>query len=70
MMAMTPYQNALKHNREEIVTNIDGLEVLLGRREMEIVAATADIAMLRKSVSFHKELITQIDLQLNMKEAS
>lgn len=69
-MAVTPYQTALKYNREEIAKNIDGLELLVGRREMEIGAATSDIAMLRKSISFHKELVTQIDLQLNLKEMS
>ena len=65
---MTPYHAALARNREELVALSKGIDQLIGVREMEIQAATAEIVLLKKSIAAHSELITQIDLQLNMKE--
>jgi len=62
---MTPYHAALARNREELVALSKGMEQLIGVREMQIQAATAEIVLLKKSKAAHAELITQIDLELN-----
>lgn len=69
-MSLTPYHQALRHNREELVMLQRGMQRLVDRREMEIQAASGEITMLNKSIAAHGELITQIDLELNRKQSA
>jgi len=67
---MTPYHAALTRNREELVKLQKDMAQLVGLREMEIQAASGEIVLLKKSISAHAELITQIDLELNRKQSA
>lgn len=67
---MTPYHEALTKNRDELVALNKGLAQMIAKREMEIVSATNEIALLNKARGAHAELITQIDLELNRKASA
>lgn len=69
-MTRSPYHEALIKNRAELVDLSRGIQGLIDTREMEIAAATGEIAMLMKSKAAHSELITQIDLELNRKQSA
>lgn len=64
-MNLSPYHEALIKNRHELLDLNRGMQYLIDRREMEIQAASGEIAMLKKSKAAHTELIAQIDMELN-----
>lgn len=64
---MTPYHEALTRNRQELQMLKRGIDILIGRREKEKMAADDEILMLNKSKAAHDELIAQIDMELARK---